>query len=46
VKQNFAEGEGRISVETTDGREIGRIYFNVIKSPVSSENRVFITEVM
>jgi hypothetical protein len=46
VKQNYAAGEGRISVETTDGREIGRIYFNVMKNEMTSENRVFTTEVM
>lgn len=29
VKQNYQEGEWRVSVETTDGREIGRHYFDV-----------------
>lgn len=29
VKQNYTPGEWRISVETTDSREIGRIYFTI-----------------
>lgn len=41
VKQNYAEGEGRVSVETTDGREIGRIYFEVQKTSTSSAERIF-----
>lgn len=41
VKQNYSEGEGRVSVETTDGREIGRIYFEIRKTPKSSTERVF-----
>jgi Protein of unknown function (DUF2914) len=32
IKQNFTSGEWRIQVETTNGREIGRIYFDVVKS--------------
>jgi hypothetical protein len=32
VKQNFTTGEWRVQVETTHGREIGRIYFDVLKS--------------
>lgn len=31
VKQNFTTGEWRVLVETTNGREIGRIYFVVNK---------------
>jgi hypothetical protein len=31
VKQNFVAGEWRVLVETTHGREIGRIYFDVEK---------------
>ncbi|WP_413558711.1 DUF2914 domain-containing protein [Bdellovibrio sp. HCB209] len=46
MKQNYAAGEGRISVETTDGREIGRIYFNVTKTDQSSPDRLFTTEEM
>lgn len=40
-KQNFSEGDWRISVETTDGREIGRIYFTVTKLPEAPTERVF-----
>ncbi len=40
-KQNYSEGRYRISVETTDGREIGRIYFDVTKLPASSTERNF-----
>ncbi|WP_413575915.1 DUF2914 domain-containing protein [Bdellovibrio sp. HCB290] len=46
VKQNYTSGEGRISVETTDGREIGRIYFNVMKTDQTSPTRTFTTDVM
>lgn len=41
AKQNYSEGRWRISVETTDGREIGRIYFDVTKIPESSPGRIF-----
>lgn len=41
IKQNYAEGESRVSVETTDGREIGRIYFDVTKSATNTPDRVF-----
>lgn len=44
VKQNYTDGEFRISVETTDGREIGRIYFEVTKVHEVSPNRAFIKE--
>lgn len=44
TKQNYSEGESRISVETTDGREIGRIYFDVTKSPTNTPERVFTKE--
>lgn len=37
LKQNYAEGEWRVSVETTDQREVGRIYFDVKKTDVLSE---------
>lgn len=36
VKQNYGEGEYRVSIETTDGREIGRIYFEVFKVPATA----------
>lgn len=44
-KQNYPEGEWRISVETTDGREIGRIYFDVTKSAEKRPDRLFTREV-
>jgi hypothetical protein len=39
IKQNFTSGEWRVQVETTHGREIGRIYFDVekIEGPISGE---------
>lgn len=40
-KQNYSEGEWRISVETTDGREIGRIYFEVTKVATPNPERTF-----
>lgn len=40
LKQNFSAGEWRISVETTDHREIGRLYFEVEKTEATTE-RVF-----
>lgn len=40
VKQNYQPGDWRVQVETTDGREIGRLYFEVIPSD-SVEERVF-----
>lgn len=45
TKANYTSGEYRISVETTDGREIGRIYFDVTKVPVNNPDRVFKQEV-
>lgn len=41
TKQNFLEGDWRISVETTDGREIGRYYFSVTKAPQTNPERAF-----
>lgn len=41
TKQNFSEGEWRVSVETTDHREIGRLYFNVKMTTNNGEPRVF-----
>ncbi len=44
-KKNFSAGEWRVKVETTDGREIGRLYFDIEKSEVSSLNRNWKTDV-
>ena len=41
MKQNYQPGEWRISIETTDGREIGRIYFEVYKIAEVSPTRTF-----
>lgn len=44
VKQNYTPGEWRISVETTDSREIGRIYFTI--TPVEpTQTRQFKIEI-
>lgn len=40
VKKNITEGDWRVQVETTDGREIGRSYFKV-KKDSSQEVREF-----
>jgi hypothetical protein len=39
-KANYQAGDWKVSVETTDGREIGRIYFKV-KMSESTEDRYF-----
>lgn len=39
VKQNFTTGEWRVQVETTNGREIGRIYFDVISAESVNPDR-------
>jgi hypothetical protein len=33
VKSNYQPGDWKVQVETTDGREIGRIYFNLRSAP-------------
>ncbi len=42
-KSNYRSGEWRVQVETTDGREIGRVYFRVTPGPAAPRN--FVTEV-
>lgn len=44
-KQNYSEGRWRISVETTDGREIGRIYFDVTKVSEINPHRAFYKDI-
>ena len=36
VKSNHQPGDWKVQVETTDGREIGRIYFNLESAPESA----------
>ena len=36
VKSNYQPGDWKVQVETTDGREIGRIYFNLESMPESA----------
>ena len=36
VKSKYPPGEWKVQVETTDGREIGRVYFDVEAVPVST----------
>jgi Protein of unknown function (DUF2914) len=43
VKQNFGEGDWRVSVEASDGREIGRMYFSVAQAE-ADPGRVFLSE--
>lgn len=35
VKSNYQFGDWKVQVETTDGREIGRVYFNVEIAPIA-----------
>jgi hypothetical protein len=41
-KSRYDPGKWRVQVETTDGREIGRIYFSLESAPQAPRN--FITE--
>jgi hypothetical protein len=42
-KSNYQPGRWKVQVESTDGREIGRVYFTL--ESVAPSARVFITEV-
>jgi hypothetical protein len=44
VKQNFQAGSWQVRVETTDGREIGRLYFSVMADNDVSSTREFEVE--
>lgn len=44
LKQNYSEGELRILVETTDGRELGRAYV-AVTSDAPGEERVYYKEI-
>jgi hypothetical protein len=33
LKSNYQPGEWKVQVETTDGREIGRVYFDLEVAP-------------
>jgi hypothetical protein len=45
-KTNYQTGKWKVQVETTDGREIGRIYFSVesVPIPLGFEERSFLTD--
>jgi len=43
-KSNFTPGDWRVSVETSDSREIGRMYFTVEAAEASPSPRVFTIE--
>ena len=45
VKQNYSPGEWCVTVESNDGREIGRRYFSVEAVPAPAEARVWQTDV-
>jgi hypothetical protein len=38
VKSKYLAGEWKVQVETTDGREIGRVYFDVETAPASARS--------
>lgn len=44
-KRNYDSGDWRILIETTDGREIGRLRFWVTKMPDAPEERIFEREI-
>jgi hypothetical protein len=38
MKSNYQPGDWKLQVETTDEREIGRVYFNVETAPEAPRN--------
>jgi hypothetical protein len=42
VKKNFQAGEWRVQLETTDGREIGRLYVDVIPDSSTNDREWFV----
>jgi hypothetical protein len=43
VKTNYQPGEWKVQVETTDGREIGRVYFD-LETPAEPRPRSFTSD--
>jgi len=37
-KTNYEDGRWKVQVETADGREIGRVYFDLLKAPAGPRN--------
>jgi hypothetical protein len=42
MKQNYGEGDWRVSVETSDGREIGRMYFTITREEAGEPREFFV----
>jgi hypothetical protein len=38
MKSKYQPGEWKVLVETTDGREIGRVYFDLVLAPEGPRN--------
>jgi hypothetical protein len=44
VKSNYRPGQWKVQVETTDGREIGRVYFDLIAVPEAPRSLVTVLD--